>query len=133
MSFSKLGLVKFAVSGVVGLGAGKIVTNIIKANVKTPENLIDKVTMLAGAWALGGMVTAAAKKHTDEAIDDVAAFVTEQFHEIRVYQKLRKIEKKETTFEKEGLNAVDFVLNEDGHYRKLTDEEIEKRDAAPNN
>lgn len=114
MSFSKLSAVKLVVSGVVGIGAGKIAKDIIKNNIN-PETLIDKVTTVAGAWALGGMVAKAAKKYTDEVIDDTAAAVTEQIDKFKLQQKLARIDRGESTFENEGLNAADYELK-DGRY-----------------
>lgn len=104
-----LGIIKFAVSGAVGIGASKIVGKIIAANV-TPETLFDKITMAGGAWALGGMASKATKKYTDGTIDDVAKVVEKQVDNFKESSKLGRIDRKESTFEKEDLDPTDYVL-----------------------
>lgn len=107
MDFSKLGLVKMAVSGVVGVGTGKIVGKIIKNNI-TPETLIDKITVGAAAWTIGGIATEATKKYTSEMIDDIYNAGTEIVEMLKMNQKLGRINRNESTFEQEGLDPLNF-------------------------
>lgn len=113
MSFSKLAAAKWVVSGVVGIGAGKIAKDIIKKNIN-PETLIDKVTTVAGAWALGGMVAKAAKKYTDEAIDDTVTMVTEQVADFKLRGKLARITSGEGSFLSEDLEPSDYIADDNG-------------------
>lgn len=106
--FNALTAAKFVVSGVVGIGAGKIVAGVIKNNIK-PSSVIDKVTMVAGAWAISGIVAKASKKYTDESIDECYNFATEQINIFKTDAKLGRIQRNESTFEKEGLDPEDFV------------------------
>jgi hypothetical protein len=69
MSFDKVSLAKKAVSLIVGAGTGKIVATIIKNNI-SPEKAIDKITMTAAAWALGGVVAEMTERYTDTKIDE---------------------------------------------------------------
>lgn len=65
---TKIELAKKAVSIVVSVGTGRIVGQVIKSNTH-PENVVDIVTMSAGAYALGGLVGAETAKYTDGQID----------------------------------------------------------------
>jgi len=66
----KLQFAKKAISLVVSIGAGAIATQIIQNN-SAPRSLIQKVTMTAGAGALGGLVAAAAAKYVEEQFDEM--------------------------------------------------------------
>lgn len=108
--FNALSAVKFVVSGVVGIGAGKIVKNVITNNV-TVDTLLEKVTTVAGAWAIGAMAAQASKDFTDKTIDETYAALSEVLGKIKVNEKLRRINKKVSTFEAEGLDKKDFVAD----------------------
>lgn len=113
MQFTKLGLAKLVASTVVGIGAGKIVAGVIKTHIK-PENLFDKITMAAGAWAIGGIVTQATKQYTNDMIDETVAAVSEQIENMKLKQKIGRIDRNESTFEEEGLNPNDYEKNDGG-------------------
>lgn len=110
--FNALTAVKFAVSGIVGIGTGKIVGGVIKNNI-SPETLIDKVTVTAAAWVIGAMATKATKTHTDEMIDEVYEGVTKVYRETQDKNKLSRINAGTSTWEKEGLDRDDYVMNAD--------------------
>ena len=66
-----LNTIKLVTSTIVGLGATKIVTTIIKNNVD-PQTTVDIVTVTAGSFVIGGMVADASKQYTDKTIDQIA-------------------------------------------------------------
>jgi hypothetical protein len=68
----KIQIAKTVLSTVAGIGASKVVASVI-ANNTSPESVKDKVLMYAGAAAIGGMVSDAARKYTDKAVDDAVA------------------------------------------------------------
>lgn len=105
--FNALSATKFVVSGLVGIGTAKIVTQVIKNNV-TSETLIDKVTMLAAAWSIGGVAAKVTKKYTEDSIDDIAKGVVFYVDKAKLASKLGRINREESTFEKEGLTADDY-------------------------
>jgi hypothetical protein len=70
---NKLDLTKTVVSFVVGSGATKIITSIVKNNVQ-PENVTETVTVFAGGTVLGMMVADVSKKYTDTKIEEVASW-----------------------------------------------------------
>lgn len=109
-ALSAVKITKFVVSGVVGIGAGKIAKSIIANNVSA-ETLLDKVTTVAGAWAIGGMVASAAKDYTDKSIDDAYATVSKVVDRIKLNEKLNRINNKTSTFEAEGLDKKNFVAD----------------------
>jgi len=121
MSFNALGLVKLAASGVVGIGTGKIIGQIIKNNVAAPETMLDKVTVTAAAWVIGGVVTTATKKYTNETIDEVAGAVTGMFEKFRLDARLGRVNRGESTLVEEGLDPTQFEQDsETGHWQKKT-------------
>ena len=73
---TKLDLTKKAVSVVVGLGTSKIVGDIIKNNV-SPEKTHEIVTVYAGSFVLGSMVADISRQYTDQKIDEIAKWWTE--------------------------------------------------------
>lgn len=115
--FSALSAAKWVVSGVVGIGTGKIVGGIVKNHVAI-ETQIDKVTITAASWVISAMAVKATKNHTNELIDEVVGGVTEAVSDIKLAQKLNRINKGESTFENEGLNEADFEKTVDGKYKK---------------
>ena len=68
---TKLELIKNITSTIVGIGTGKIVHGIISNNVDT-ETIVDKTTVFAGSFVIGGMAAEATKAYTDRMIDEVA-------------------------------------------------------------
>jgi hypothetical protein len=66
----KSNIIKGVVQGVVGFGAGKIIKDVIKHNT-SPESKIDVVTYAAGSFALGGIVSEAAKGYIDRRFESV--------------------------------------------------------------
>lgn len=107
-SVNALSAVKFVASGVVGIGAGKIVGKIIKNNV-SPETLIDKVTVVSASWVISGIVTTATKKYTNEMIDETYNGVVGIVDKFKLDAKLGRISRGESTFETEGLNSADYI------------------------
>lgn len=75
---NKIALVKNAVSLIVGTGTAKIVSSIISNNTNQ-ENVVDKVTMTSASLVLGAMVADVTKRYTDAKIDQLAAFVNDNF------------------------------------------------------
>jgi hypothetical protein len=68
---TKLDITKTVVSIIIGSGTAKIVHQTIKSNT-SPENVVDIVTMYAGAVVIASMVADASKKYTDTKIDEIA-------------------------------------------------------------
>lgn len=112
MMFNALTAVKFAVSGLVGLGTGKIVSGIVKDHVK-PETLIDKVSIAAATWTLSGIVTSASKKYTGEMIDEIYNGVNEAVTGIKLRNKLARINANLSSFADEGLDQTKFHRKDD--------------------
>lgn len=117
-SGSKLGIAKAVISGAVGIGAGKIAKDIIKNHTK-PDTLFDKITIIAGTWAIAGLMTSVATKYTNATIDttvEQVMHIREQFEEAA---KLGRINRKESTFEQEGLNVDNFTRNDKGRWVRV--------------
>lgn len=122
MSFSKIGAIKMVVSGIVGMGASRIAGQIIKNNVTAPTNLLEKVALMAGTWAIGGIIAERSRKHTDDAIDQVVGIVKKVQEGVQTDIKLNRINKETSTFEDEGLNAEDFEKNVAGKWVRIKKE-----------
>lgn len=129
MSFSKLSAAKFVVSGVVGIGTGKIVGKIIKAHV-TPETIIDKVTTTAAAWVIAAIATERTKKYTDDVIDDIANQATLVIDKFKTSEKLARVNRGESTIEKEGLDPTKFRQGSDGRWvrAEIIDSEVSQEE-----
>lgn len=112
MQFNTLSVVKFAVSSVIGFGTGKIITNVVKNNVR-PETVVDKVTVIAAAWVISGIATTATKKYTNDMIDDAVEGATELIGKFKQSAKLGRINRGESTFKDENLNENDFEKVDD--------------------
>jgi hypothetical protein len=70
-------IAKKAVSFIVGAGVKTIITTIIKDNVE-PDNLAQKVTVVAGTLVVAGIVADASSKYTDAKIDACVNFYNEK-------------------------------------------------------
>jgi hypothetical protein len=70
--------VKIVTSTVVGFGTTQIVHGIVRHNTD-PENIVDTVTITAGAVALGMMASRATRRFTDQTIDEIAEWYNENF------------------------------------------------------
>jgi hypothetical protein len=125
VNFSKLGVVKFVATGIVGIGTGKIINSVIKAHI-TPETLIDKITVGLASAVMGAMATASSKKFVEQQIDEVVEFGNGVVHSIKVHTKLVRINDKGSTFEQEGLDEKDFVRNDRGLWVVRPDEQVQK-------
>lgn len=68
---TKLELAKTAANIIVGAGTTKIVHQVIRNNT-SPETVVDVATMMAGSFAIGGVVADASKSYTSAKIDKVA-------------------------------------------------------------
>lgn len=128
MNLNALAVVKFVASGVVGIGTGKIVGKIIKNNV-TPETLIDKVTVLAAGWVIAGIATNATKKYTDDMVDDVVKAATVVVDKVKTDNKLNRINRFESTFEKEGLDPSKFKRNDSDKWVPIKDTDTKPTEA----
>jgi recombinational DNA repair protein RecR len=115
---------KFALSGAVGIGTGKIAAAVIKNNIE-PEKLIDKVTVAAAAWAIGGLAATQTKKYTNDSIDEIVTTVTDLVHGIKVAGKLSRINDGTSTFDDEGLEESDFVYDVDAKKYRLKPDDVE--------
>lgn len=73
---NKLSIVKTVVKTVVGVGAGKIVSDVIKAHV-VPTSILDQVTVATAGVVLGSMVADVAAEYTDAKVDEVVTLVTQ--------------------------------------------------------
>lgn len=111
MNITALSAIKFGVSGIVGIGTGKVVGKIIRNNAGDVTNLIDKVSMTAATWVISGIATTAAKKFTNDSIDDIYTTVKGQIDHFKLSAKLSRISDKKSTFEAEGLNKDDYILD----------------------
>jgi hypothetical protein len=120
MPFNALSAAKFVVSGIVGLGTGKIVGKIIKDHV-TPDTLIEKVTVTAAAWAISGLVTKHTKQYTDDMIDETVETVTKITEKVKSGLTLAKVNRGEMTFQESGLNPEEFIQNEKGEWVRKPD------------
>lgn len=118
MSLTALKVAKFAVSGLVGIGTGKIVGAVIKNHV-TPETTIDKVTVTAAAWVISAMVTKATKNATNEMIDDAVKTAVEVVDNFKENAKLGRINRKESNFEKEKLDVNNYEKDEAGNWHPI--------------
>ena len=74
-TYAAIGVIKFAVSAIVGAGTTTIVRTAIRNTVE-PESLKDKVTVTAATVVIGSMAANAAKSYTDNTIDDIVDLVT---------------------------------------------------------
>lgn len=115
MNFSKLGVAKILISGVVGIGTGKIVGKVIKNNISA-DTLVDKVTVTAAAWVIGAIATERTKAYTNDMIDDLAKNACEIIDKVKLADKLGRINRNQSTFQNEGLNISDFHKNENGKW-----------------
>ena len=118
MQITKLGVAKFLVSGVVGIGTGKIVGSIIRHHVK-PTTLIDKVSIAAATVVISAIASDRTKDYTNEWIDDLVGKVSEVKNQIQIQQKLQRINSNQSTFEDEGLDPSDFRQDENGKWKPI--------------
>lgn len=65
-----INFVKKTVNFVVAIGTGKIISDIIENNTN-PETATDKVTYMAGSYALAGLVAHETSSYTDRKIDEL--------------------------------------------------------------
>lgn len=73
---TKLDVLKFAVSFVVGAGTSKITHAIISNNIN-PQTTYDAVTTAGGSLVIGMMAAEATRDYTDAKIDAAATWVNE--------------------------------------------------------
>lgn len=86
----KIGIVKNIASFVVGAGASRIVSGIIKNNT-SPDKIHDQIAIASATVVLGSMAAKATKTHTDSMIDEAVA----------AFNKIRADVKKKTSKEEE--------------------------------
>ena len=69
----QLVVLKWIVSGIVGVGVGKIVHSIIDRSVDPEERTrTERITVPAAAFVAGGMAKDASRRYTDAKVDDIA-------------------------------------------------------------
>jgi hypothetical protein len=73
----KIQIAKTVLSTAAGIGAAKVVAQVI-ANNTNPENVKDKIQIVVGAAVIGGIVRDAAKEYTDRTVDEVVTLYNEQ-------------------------------------------------------
>lgn len=125
--FSKLSVVKYIATGIVGIGTGKIVGNIIKNNVPI-NSLADRITVTAASFIITGLVTQATKNHTDEMIDNVVGTVTKVVDNVKTSAKIDKVNRGESTIDEEGLDVSKLQRNDQGKWEKIKDFDIPTTD-----
>lgn len=111
--------VKIAAATVVASGTKTIVAGIIENNVKIGRPK-DKIAVTAATWVISGIVATAAKKYTDETVDETMGTITDGLNwlkGLKVDKSLSRINKGESTFEAEGLDQDDFVKDEDDKWK----------------
>lgn len=74
----KIQIVKAVTNLIVGVGTAKIVSTIISNNVQ-PETITDKVTVKTSSFVLGAMVADISSRYTNAKIDEIAAWIDENF------------------------------------------------------
>lgn len=70
---TKLEITKTVAKTIVGIGASKIAHSIIKNNV-SPDGITDQVTIGAGSFVVGMIVSDVTAKYTETKIDEIAAW-----------------------------------------------------------
>lgn len=120
MNINPLSVVKLVASGVVGIGTGKIVGKIIRDHVQ-PETVIDKVTVTAAAWVIAGIATRATKEYTNVTIDETVETVKDHIKNIKLYEKVARINTGNSTFLKEGLHPDLFEKNKKNKWVPVKD------------
>lgn len=73
---------------IFGAGAGFVAKNVLANNLDEPENLKQKVQIVAGTLVIGGMVGKQAKLYTTETI----AHGIEQYNEFKTKLEAKKAE-----------------------------------------
>ena len=68
---NNLSMFKAVVGFVASAGAGKVVSNIVKATTPSDISKINKVLLAVGSFAIGGIVGDQASKYVGEQIDAV--------------------------------------------------------------
>lgn len=87
---NKLEIAKKAITLVIGLGASKISSSIIKNNVPV-DSVIDKITVSSATIVIGMMAGEATKKFTGDKIDELVAQVTEQKNKFQEAKKTQEV------------------------------------------
>lgn len=76
---TKIKAAKDIATSIVGLSTARVVHQIIRNNVDDIETPADHVAVLAASFAIGGMVSDAAREYTDATIDKTVAWYRETF------------------------------------------------------
>lgn len=87
---NKLEIAKKAVTIVIGLGASKISSSIIKNNVPV-DSVIDKITVTSATIVIGMMAGEATKKFTGDKIDEIVAQISEAKTKLQEAQKTQEV------------------------------------------
>ena len=77
-----LTVTKKVVSLIVGSGAAKIISGVVKNNTD-PTKVIDKVTIVCGSYVLGAIVAEATSDWTDAKIDELVAQYRKQIEKFK--------------------------------------------------
>jgi hypothetical protein len=121
-NLSKLGVAKMVISGVVGIGTGKIITTMIKTHVRphiTSPTIIDKVTITAATLVISAIATERTKIYTNDMIDDLAKQAGDVIAQLKLQQKLDRVNSGKSTLEKEGLTSVTLRKNDEGKWEQI--------------
>lgn len=70
MTFNKLDAAKKAVAIVIGACASRVVKSIIVYNTDEPDTTFGEIQQWTGSAAIGALVAAQVRDHTDHAIDE---------------------------------------------------------------
>lgn len=135
MKINALSVVKFAVSAVVGMGTGKIVSKIIKDHIR-PETLIDKAAVAAATFVIAAMATEATKDYTNNFIDETVEGGKKIVKAVKDNKAIVKLNRGEITLEESGLDPETVYKDSDGVWRFLKptgpDESLEQKLARLN-
>lgn len=86
---NKIDIVKKAATIIVGLGASKISSGIIKNNVAV-ESVIEKITVTSASIVIGMMTGEATRKFTETKIDEVVAAIDKARNNIKEAQQTKE-------------------------------------------
>jgi hypothetical protein len=118
MNFNVLGVTKFAVSAIVGIGAGKIVGQMVKSVVR-PETAFDKIAIAGATWVFGAIAAERSKEYTDTTIDNVTNGAIQVKKAIKLRRALSRVNSNKSTLKEEGLDAELLVRNKEGKWEVL--------------
>ena len=78
--YDKLAIAKVIIRWTTVAGTAKIVKEVIANNIDEPETLVQKAKILAGTFAVGGLISSIVGDYTDDKVDEVVDQVKEFFN-----------------------------------------------------